>query len=111
MTHQRFITRVSLFGFMLIVLILNSSDSAFALRYRATDWKDTDTSMTELLNSGWKIINHGSNRGTVSDQFGNKRFDEETYTFILNKEDKYILCYMINPRTPQAEFAACRSLN
>jgi hypothetical protein len=111
MTIKRIMAGLLLFSLVTIALFFNHQDSAFALRYRETDWTDTDASMTELINNGWKIINHDASALSTSDSRGNWGWKIETYTFMLNKENKYILCYLQNPKPPRAETAGCRGLN
>ncbi len=75
-----------------------------------TKWEKIDVSMSELLNSGWRISGHSSSRtafnnGTID------RFDEITYTFLLTKNNDYVFCNTVNPSQPKANLAACRKIN
>ncbi len=75
-----------------------------------TKWEDVRISMTDLLNSGWRLTAHGTNRVAANSNAGNG-FDQESLTFVLTKNDKYIVCFLENPRPPIANFAGCRKLN
>jgi hypothetical protein len=96
---------------VLIVSFSNYQNSALALRYRETNWTDTDMGMTDLINSGWKVIDHDTSTSSTHDSNGAWVRYTETYTFMLNKENKYIFCYLTNPKPPQAKESGCRGLN
>jgi hypothetical protein len=57
-----------------------------------TKWEDAKISMTDLLNSGWRLTAHGTNRVAANSNAGNS-FDQESLTFVLTKNDKYIVCF------------------
>jgi hypothetical protein len=75
-----------------------------------TKWEDAKMSMTDLLNSGWQLTAHGTNRVAANSNAGNG-FDQETFTFVLTKNNKYVLCILEDPRPPIAKTAGCRILN
>jgi hypothetical protein len=75
-----------------------------------TKWEDAKISMTDLLNSGWRLTAHGTNRVAANSNAGNG-FDQESLTFVLSKNDKYIVCFLENPKPPVANIAGCRKLN
>jgi hypothetical protein len=75
-----------------------------------TKWEDAKISMTDLLNSGWRLTAHGTNRVAANSNAGNG-FDQEVLTFVLSKNDKYIVCFLENPKPPIANRAGCRKLN
>jgi hypothetical protein len=75
-----------------------------------TKWEDAKISMTDLLNSGWRLTAHGTNRVAANSNAGNS-FDQESLTFVLSKNDKYIVCFLENPKPPVASIAGCRKLN
>jgi hypothetical protein len=111
MINKKTITVAILFGLVAISLFFSFQHSALALRYKETNWTDTDMSMTELLNGGWKVTNHSTNRAFTFNVAGGFVWDTETYTFMLNKENKYILCFLTDPKPPQAKTSGCRGLN
>jgi hypothetical protein len=86
-----------------------SISSAAAIRNKTT-WRVVDKGMDELLNSGWKMMNHGSNRVKTSGYGQNYPYDQETYTFTLYKDGKFILCLIPEPR-PDNSYSYCRQLN
>jgi hypothetical protein len=76
-----------------------------------TDWKIVDMSMTQLLNSGWQIAGHSSNRAAVGNAGSANNYDNTDFTYLLTKNGRYITCILENPRSPVAKVAACRGLN
>jgi hypothetical protein len=74
-----------------------------------TTWRVVNKSLSELLDSGWKIIGHGSNRVVIA-PYTNGASDEETYSYILHKDGKYVSCLIRNPR-PDNSYSSCRQLN
>jgi hypothetical protein len=101
--------KINTFSFAIFPLIslLAFQSSAYSI---PTKWEDAKLSMTDLLNSGWRLTAHGTNRVAANSNSGNG-FDQETFTFVLNKNDKYILCLLEDPKPPVASFAGCRKLN
>jgi hypothetical protein len=76
---------------------------------KKTPWKIIDQSLGELLDSGWKIISHSGHRVVIA-PYTNGASDEETYSYILQKNGKYVTCLIINPR-PDNTYSRCRQLN
>jgi hypothetical protein len=76
-----------------------------------TKWEVVDSSLSQLLDSGWQLFSHGSNRAAFRNAISPGGFDEETFTFILTKNGKYIMCRVTNPQAPVANLSGCRKLN
>jgi hypothetical protein len=74
-----------------------------------TPWTVVNKSLGELLDSGWKIINYSSHRVVIA-PYTTGASDEETYTYVLHKNGKYIHCLIENPR-PDNTYSRCRQLN
>jgi hypothetical protein len=87
--------------------IIFFQNSAYSI---PTQWDDVKMSMKDLLNVGWQLTSHGTNRVAANSSSGNS-FDVETFSFILTKGSKYIICFVENPRPPVANAASCRRLN
>ncbi len=94
-----------IFYFLLPTVLFQNS--AYSI---PTQWEDTKISMKDLLNVGWRLTSHGTNRVAANSSSGNS-FDVETFSFILTKGEKYIICFVENPRPPLANAASCRKLN
>jgi hypothetical protein len=77
----------------------------------STKWEDAKISMNDLLNSGWQLTAHSSNRAATAASPGVSSYEEIMHTFILAKNSKYIMCFVENPRPPIANAASCRKLN
>jgi hypothetical protein len=75
-----------------------------------TKWEKVNTSLTELLNSGWQISGHSSSHAAFR-VVGDSLFNEKAFTFLLTKNGKYTLCLIENPQPPIADSALCRKLN
>jgi hypothetical protein len=73
-------------------------------------WEDARRSLSELLDSGWQITGHGTNRVAANSNSGNG-FDVKTFSFVLSKDSKYIICITENPKPPIANDVSCRKLN
>jgi hypothetical protein len=94
-----------IFSFLLPTVFFQSSAHSIP-----TQWDDAKMSMKDLLNIGWRLTSHGTNRVAANSNSGNS-FDVETFSFILTNGDKYIICFVENPRPPVANAASCRRLN
>ncbi len=93
------------FAFMLTVILQSKAHSV------PTKWERVDTSLSELLDSGWQLIGTATNRVAYRNSIGPGGLDEETYAFSLTRNGKYILCEVSNPSHPIAKNAGCRKLN
>lgn len=76
-----------------------------------TEWGKVDVSLSQLLNSGWQIIGHSSNRAAVGNAGAANNYDNSNYTYVLTKNGRYVTCIIVNPSPPIAQVNACRSLN
>jgi hypothetical protein len=76
-----------------------------------TRWEKVDFSLEQLLNSGWKMSEHSTNRAATAASPGVSATDVETFSFLLSKNGKYTICFMENPSPPVANAASCRKLN
>jgi hypothetical protein len=74
-----------------------------------TTWRVVDTNLSGLLDSGWKIIGYSSHRVAIA-PYTNGASDESIYSYVLQKNSKYINCFVGNPRPDNAQ-SACRQLN
>jgi hypothetical protein len=91
---------------MTVVLAISQG----AARAVPTKWEEVQPSMSELINSGWQISAHGTNRVAANSNAGNG-FDQSQFSFLLTKNGNYIICIADNPRPPIAYSAGCRRLN
>jgi hypothetical protein len=78
--------------------------------YLPTDWGGVNSSMTDLLNSGWQIITQSSYRSILINPNSSIRMDEAKYVYTLHKNGKYITCIIQNPKINNS-LSGCRSLN
>jgi hypothetical protein len=99
--------KLTSYVFSLLASILIVQDSAYSI---PTKWEDARTSMSELLKSGWQLTGHGATRVAANTSAISSGFNETTYTFILTKNNNYIICLVENPRPPIANAASCRRL-
>jgi hypothetical protein len=97
---------ISSFIFSLLS-VLSFHSSAYSI---PTKWGEAGVSMSELIDSGWQITAHGTNRIAANSNSGNG-FDVRTYSFLLTKSGKYIICLVENPSPPVANAVSCRKLN
>jgi hypothetical protein len=102
--RTKLIVLISVFMISSVLLFQNS---AYAIQ---TKWAKVESSMEQLLNSGWQIVGHSSNRVAVGSAGAANNYDEIIYTYLLTKKGSYISCGLLGPRPPSAD-AGCRSLN
>jgi hypothetical protein len=75
-----------------------------------TKWERVETSLSELLNSGWQLAGVASNRAAYKNSISPGGLDETEYIFSITKNGKYMICVMSNPTPPVAP-AGCRRIN
>jgi hypothetical protein len=75
-----------------------------------TKWEDAGVSLSSLLNNNWQVIAHSTSRVDANSNAGNS-FDVKSFTFLLTKNGKYILCNVERPTPPVANDTGCRKLN
>jgi hypothetical protein len=93
---------------ILISVIFSYQVAAYSI---PTKWEDAKINMSDLLNNGWQLIAHSSNRVATSASPGVSSYEEIMFTFILSKNNKYAMCFVENPKPPIANAASCRKLN
>jgi hypothetical protein len=98
---------IILISVFMVLSVLLFQNSAYAIQ---TKWTKVESSMEQLLNSGWQIVGHSSNRVAVGNAGAANNYDEIIYTYLLTKNGSYISCGLLGPRPPSAD-AGCRSLN
>ncbi len=76
----------------------------------STKWEDAGVSLSSLLNSNWQVIAHSTSRVAANSNAGNS-FDVKSFTFLLTKSGKFILCNVEGPTPPVATDTGCRKLN
>jgi hypothetical protein len=78
---------------------------------KQTNWEPVTMNLTQLLNNGWRVYGHSSQRAATSPGApGYRAYDETQYTFLLIKNDKHIICLIQDPR-PSKAISGCRALN
>ena len=92
---------------LMIMMLTVLQDAALAV---PTKWESIQLSMSDLINSGWQISAHGTNRVAANSSTSNS-FDESQFSFLLTKNGNYIICIADNPKPPIAKNAGCRKLN
>jgi hypothetical protein len=95
--------------FQIVLIWVMTSEISIAGPTSKTPWVIVNSSLGELLNSGWIIVNQSSNRVVIA-PYTNGASDEVTYTYLLHKNGKYVNCFILNPRPDNAS-SACRQLN
>jgi hypothetical protein len=101
--------KIKIFSFISIAVLflLIPQKNAYSV---PTKWEKIELSMSELLDKGWQMTAHGTNRVAANSNSGGG-FDIETFTFTLTKNGKHIICIIQDPRPPIANGAGCRKLN
>jgi hypothetical protein len=107
-------TIISLISFLVINQYFNSQKAGaeeFVNSWVSTKWGTTDASLTRLLNSGWQISGHSFSHAVTAPAPGVGGSNERSFTFMLTKDSKYMICIVSNPNPPTANRSVCRSLN
>jgi hypothetical protein len=102
-----FIVTLTIIIFLTISKYTTAQDSGSV----RTVWKIIDSSLADLLNDGWKLVNQSSDRAAIATGGGIGAFDEQTFTFVLSKNGKYVMCAITNPSVRDGVYSRCRSLN
>jgi hypothetical protein len=100
---------------LVLCFLLNPINSVAqpAKNYKQTVWRNVDSSLSELLNSGWQLSGQSSSRTSTPPVLGSPtpRINEVMHTFTLAKSGKYIICILLEPRVQEETYSACRSFN
>jgi hypothetical protein len=73
-------------------------------------WERVEMSLSDLINSGWQITAHGTNR-VATNSINGGNFDISIFSFLLTRNNNYIICIFENPKPPIANSTSCRKLN
>jgi hypothetical protein len=76
-----------------------------------TKWEVVNSSLSDLLNNGWKVINHSYADARTSSSPGIQGTVERTFTYLLLKNGKYITCSLPNPYPGERNVSGCRLIN
>jgi hypothetical protein len=96
--------------FMLFV-ISNPVNTKAENATSVTKWVVVNSSLADLLNDGWKIINHSYSDSRTSASPGVSETREVTISYLLTKDNKYINCSLFNPFPGKRNISGCRSIN
>jgi hypothetical protein len=85
---------------------------AQAPNYKPTMWVAVDKSLTELLDSGWRITNYSTYVHTMDTRgiTSVTRTYETTHVYLLYKNGKTISCMIVDPQRNNS-YSRCRQLN
>jgi hypothetical protein len=81
------------------------------INYQITTWKAVNVSLTSLLNDNWKVIAQNTYRAAVATTPGNGAFDETGFNITLQRNNKYVTCFILNPIVGENVSSGCRALN
>jgi hypothetical protein len=76
------------FTILIFLLALAFQKPAYSI---PTSWEDAKISLSELLNDGWQMTAHGTNRIAANSNVGNG-FDVRTYSFVLTRNGTASSC-------------------
>jgi hypothetical protein len=102
------IAKLIFFISVIMATILTFQNAAYCV---PTKWGKVDSSLSDLLNSGWLLQGTDYSHVAYQNSISPGGLDEENYTFSLSKSGKYIICSVGNPRIPIAQTAGCRRIN
>jgi hypothetical protein len=102
------LAKLVFFVLTIFIVILTFQSVAYCV---PTKWEKIDSSLSDLLNSGWLLQGTDYNRVAYQNSVSPGGLDEENYTFTLSKSGKYIICSVGNPRAPVAQSTRCRGIN
>ena len=96
---------------LLAVLVVNLLHGSIASAQEVrTEWLPLTKSLTVLLNEGWRIISHGNSKAVSQSYQTQPNSLTETYSFVLAKESKVVICLIYGPQ-PNNAVSRCRALN
>jgi hypothetical protein len=79
--------------------------------FKLSSWTVVNSSLTDLLNSRWKIIAQSSHRVAIVTTNGVGAIDKSTFVYTLSKGNKYITCPLFDPPANKGGYTACRAIN
>jgi hypothetical protein len=91
--------------------IAQASINEYTDNFKLSSWVVVNSSLSDLLNAGWKIIAQSSHRVATVTTNGVGAIDQATYIYTISKGNKYITCYIMNPVPNKGGYSACRSIN
>jgi hypothetical protein len=80
-------------------------------RASETQWQGISTSLTNLLDDGWKVVGQSSHRAVTITRGDVEAVDSTTIVYTLSKDGKYVTCLLNDPRVNSLTYSACRTLN
>jgi hypothetical protein len=113
------LSKLSFFVFIATVFIVinipgigSQSVMAQSPTTKYNPWKVVDSSLADLLNSGWRLVGQSSHRTATSTTAGGVgAIDDTTYVYTLTKNGKYVTCLLTNPKADIGVYSGCRLIN
>ncbi len=96
---------------LLLLIVCNPISVKASTISNETKWEVVNSSLSDLLNSGWKVIDHSYTDARTSSNPGVQGTIERTFTYLLLKNGKYITCSLPNPYPGERNVSGCRSIN
>jgi hypothetical protein len=121
MTNNKNVLRRCFFALSMLLAIDYGQAVAVNPNRNKTSWSFVDKSLSELLDDGWKLTNQSVSWAAVPSSSGRDStgvgtittdgFSSRMFTFMLSKNNKYIICIIQDPDLAQGTYSMCRSLN
>jgi hypothetical protein len=106
-----FVLTISVFTVVNISNIGSQNVMAQNPTTKLSPWKVVDSSLADLLNSGWHLVGQSSHRAATSTTGGVGAIDDTTYVYTLTKNGKYVTCLLTNPKADIGVYSGCRLIN
>jgi hypothetical protein len=90
---------------------VSAQNSDVRSNFKISSWNVVDSSLSDLLNSGWKLVSQSSHRVATVTTNGVGAIEETTYVYTLSKGSKYITCFLNSPVANKGAYSGCRSIN
>jgi hypothetical protein len=103
------ISAISLF--FLMAFTYNPVNAQSTMRSHVTTWKIVNSSLSTLLNDGWKLVNISGTDVATAPYANVGAIRSVSFIYVLSKDGKYVTCIINDPDATGLNYSRCRLIN
>jgi hypothetical protein len=95
----------------LIAFVCNPVNAQSSARSHVTTWRIVDSSLSTLLNDGWKLVNISGTDVATAPYANVRAIRSVSFIYVLSKDGKYVTCIVNDPDAIGTNYSRCRLIN
>jgi hypothetical protein len=109
-TNPCILSAISL-SFLIAFTCSNTVNAQSTARSHVTTWKIVNSSLSTLLNDGWKLVNISGTDVATAPSANVGAIRSVSFVYVLSKDGKYVTCIINDPDAIGLNYSRCRLIN